>query len=180
MFPLPSSLRWLSRPARATFAISGSPEVKTTDFRGYASPSASLHVAVLLAVAILPSLLFPTNPAAAQGPLSMTPEQIYLGQPPLTNREIPVALEVAGVLAAGGSFGETNMRSLSTRYGLSYHRIFYIAQKCFLAAAAHAAGRRLTDKEIIRLAGTPLALPTSGEEAVIRPYLDELAAVLRK
>jgi hypothetical protein len=141
--------------------------------------ASALPAASVLAAAILAALLFAVNPATAQDPMSMTPEEIYFGQPPLAEREIPVALEIAEPLA-DGEVSESKYRSLSDRYGLTFHRILYIQTKCFLAASAHAAGRPLTDQEILMLAGTPLALPTPEEEAVIRPYLDELVASLKK
>jgi hypothetical protein len=49
--------------------------------------------------------------------------------------------------------------------------------KCTTAAATYTVGRALTADELQTIGG-PLTMPTPEEEAVIRPHMDALVAVL--
>ncbi|MDR2612855.1 MAG: hypothetical protein LBG06_08530 [Deltaproteobacteria bacterium] len=140
--------------------------------RNHRFPTARLP---LLAAAFAASALVLAAPLPAQDiGASSLPEELFHGQAPVTEADVPAALELLRANPEN-STAET-FYGVGQRHGLDPRRTDYVAVKFLTGVLALTAG--MTRDQVAMQFGTPLAYPTDGELEVVRGNLPAIKSAL--
>ncbi|MDR1037934.1 MAG: hypothetical protein LBT40_15630 [Deltaproteobacteria bacterium] len=123
--------------------------------------AASLPLALALALASAP-------PLSAQGP----PPFIYDDQPPVTQADVPAALEFLRAVGSGDPTPD-DMHEIAVRHNLTDQRLAFIGTK-FMTGILMLVPNGPSREDIIKNAGSPLAVPNAAELEIVRGVYDQV------
>ncbi|MDR1036523.1 MAG: hypothetical protein LBT40_08120 [Deltaproteobacteria bacterium] len=136
-------------------------------------------IPILLAVPVLLALAS-ASPLQAQPP-RWDRDSVFRDQAPLSDLDIPAAVELLGLLnspAGRGPVREADLAEIAARHGLDSRRLRFAHLKIVAGVASMLAGD-LSRSAAVELAGSPMAVPSPQELDVIRWHLPEIAAALQ-
>ncbi|MDR1042085.1 MAG: hypothetical protein LBR80_18330 [Deltaproteobacteria bacterium] len=139
-------------------------------FRQLAFPALA-SLAALAALALAAPLARAQPPDTGLAPDS-TLETVLQGQPPLTEEELPAAVEILIDLDADGS----GYDRIGAKYGLDRNRLIYFANKLTAGMWMLDPDFNAPAEDVAMALGTPLALPSPEELALIGSHYDEIRA----
>ncbi|MDR1037936.1 MAG: hypothetical protein LBT40_15640 [Deltaproteobacteria bacterium] len=156
------------RHATAPARVTGTSRPRVTAPARAAVPAQALSTVAAPAAASFLALAAALLSPAAIAAQDLDPA-VFEGQPPVTEKEVPAAVEYL-LTSAGGGPTEAELRSIVRRHGISEERLTVVTAKVMAAVIMLAPGGRTRDGTA-ELMGTPLAVPSDAELAVIRPFM---------
>ncbi|MDR1313857.1 MAG: hypothetical protein LBQ12_09210, partial [Deltaproteobacteria bacterium] len=143
-----------------------------TSTRSDSPPPTALPLALSAALALAIALL-PAPPLSAQE--VKIPDEVFVGQPPLTEADVPGALELFRAITTDPN--PQTLMDIGKRHGFDEHRVAYVTTKFGTGLLIVTPGGMTKDQAAEQI-GNPLAVPTDSELEVIRGALPQMMGIL--
>jgi hypothetical protein len=137
----------------------------------------ALLAALALASLATSAALFAQEAAESEPPITdhAQSEEIFQNQPPLTDADVLVAIEILAASATGS--GPDVTLPIGERAGMDPRRVMYCTTRVmagYLMSLPEA-----TPEEIAERFGSPLVIPTPAEIEVIKPHLQAMGLIMQ-